>query len=797
MSWLSQRGAFAAGVMFLAGWMALSAPWLFGDVTIPYDAKAHFQAQIQFLARAIHSGQSPFWAPNVFAGSPQIADPQSLIFSPALLLALVNPSPSFRALDALVLVTLAIGGLAIIGFFKDRGWHPAGAVIAALGYAFGASAAWRIQHVGQIESYVFFATTLFLLARALDRASWAWGVAAGASAALMLVKPDQVAYLGALALAGYVVDHLLRSERLVAGARRALLPLTAASVAGAALLALPILLTYLFASESNRPEISYGEAARGSLHPASLLTFVVSDLFGAYDPKVEYWGPSSSAWNPGELFLSQNMGQIYLGAVPALAVLTFGLLRGYLFAAPVRYFSIAAVLFTLYAVGWYTPAFKLFFDYLPGVSVFRRPADATFLIGALLSIVAGYCLHRWLADAEQRPVWTLGAKALIVAAAIACAVAVSYRLGKFGLALDPLMKATLWIAAGAVVLVAARRTAARAPAIAVILPALLLVADLRANNGPNESTALPAKHYDVLDPDTKNETIRFLKERLAQKGPSDRRDRVELVGLGYAWPNAGLVHGFDHTLGFNPLRLAEFAEATGAGDTIAGPDQKQFTPVFPRYNCRLANLLGLRYVVSSVPIEQVDTRFRPGDLTLIKRTTDGYIYENPRARPRVMFAQDWRLADFESIVETGRWPEFDPAVTVLLESDPAAAHPHIVAPAAGRQMASAGGDLAMLPPSAMPQLAPETPVAKALVAKYHNTEVEISVDTQQPGFVILNDVWHPWWRATLNGAPAPILKANVLFRAVQVPAGKHVLRFSFAPFGGAIAELRERLDEDE
>ncbi|MDP3319753.1 MAG: hypothetical protein Q8S58_11550, partial [Bosea sp. (in: a-proteobacteria)] len=72
--------ARVAAIVLLA-WIALSWPWLSGVVTIPWDAKAHFQPQLQFLAEAWHSGRSPFWTPYVFAGSPQIADPQSLIFS--------------------------------------------------------------------------------------------------------------------------------------------------------------------------------------------------------------------------------------------------------------------------------------------------------------------------------------------------------------------------------------------------------------------------------------------------------------------------------------------------------------------------------------------------------------------------------------------------------------------------------------------------------------------------------------------------------------------------------------------
>ena len=84
-------------VIVILAWIALSWPWLSGIVTIPWDAKAHFQPQLQFLAEAWHSGRSPFWTPYVFSGSPQVADPQSLIFSPPFaLIAAIEPVPGFR-----------------------------------------------------------------------------------------------------------------------------------------------------------------------------------------------------------------------------------------------------------------------------------------------------------------------------------------------------------------------------------------------------------------------------------------------------------------------------------------------------------------------------------------------------------------------------------------------------------------------------------------------------------------------------------------------------------------------------
>jgi hypothetical protein len=56
----------------------------------------------------------------------------------------------------------------------------------------------------------------------------------------------------------------------------------------------------------------------------------------------------------------------------------------------------------------------------------------------------------------------------------------------------------------------------------------------------------------------------------------------------------------------------------------------------------------------------------------------------------------------------------------------------------------------------------------------------------------LNDIWHPWWFATVDGVGIPIGKANVLFRAVSVAPGKHTVRFTFDPLRGAFNQLKAK-----
>jgi len=60
-----------------------------------------------------------------------------------------------------------------------------------------------------------------------------------------------------------------------------------------------------------------------------------------------------------------------------------------------------------------------------------------------------------------------------------------------------------------------------------------------------------------------------------------------------------------------------------------------------------------------------------------------------------------------------------------------------------------------------------------------HTRLELAADAERPGLLMLLDAWYPGWKVRVNGAPGVIHPANLLFRAVEIPAGKSTILFEF------------------
>jgi hypothetical protein len=70
-------------------------------------------------------------------------------------------------------------------------------------------------------------------------------------------------------------------------------------------------------------------------------------------------------------------------------------------------------------------------------------------------------------------------------------------------------------------------------------------------------------------------------------------------------------------------------------------------------------------------------------------------------------------------------------------------------------------------------------VAKILNSKFGLQSVDTEVDAAAPAFVTFAQTYYHNWQAEVDGQRVPLLRANVAFQAVQVPAGRHQIRLFY------------------
>ena len=71
--------------------------------------------------------------------------------------------------------------------------------------------------------------------------------------------------------------------------------------------------------------------------------------------------------------------------------------------------------------------------------------------------------------------------------------------------------------------------------------------------------------------------------------------------------------------------------------------------------------------------------------------------------------------------------------------------------------------------------------ATATINAYTATEITIQVESNAPGYLLLTDAYYPGWQASINGDAVPIIRADVMFRAVEIPAGSSTIIFTYRP----------------
>jgi len=786
----SARRSLTAFALILAVWALAASVWPITGSVVPWDSKNQFYPTLRYLGAALAHGELPLWNPYHFGGHPSAADPQSLLFTPTMLLfGWLVPEPSMQLFDAVVFAHFLPGALAFVPLFRRRGWHPAGAVVAAIIFMLGGSATARLQHTGIILSYGFFPLALWLLEEALDRRSYAFGALFAVAAAFMTIGRDQVAFLCALTLIGVVAHRTWTAPQSFAYLRARLGILLCMALIGGALLAVPVILTMQFLATSTRPSFGFGVAAMGSLPPESLATILFGNIFGSLRWTYDYWGPDWHSLSEGT-WTDRATNYLFIGTLPALFLIWHGVAGGRLFAREFRFFLVFGLLALFYALGRYTPGFELIFDHMPGVNLYRRPADATFLVNIALSFSVGYLVHRYVTDGL--PSWSRAAlgrlrvflpilAAGLVITAIASALGFAVRGGHVSSAMVEVASG-LMIAAVAMALLMRVGGNAQWRGAAALAVIALSGAELIGRHAASALNAEPAERYAVFTrlPPEQLQGLQILKRELAERHARGEHPRVEILGLNGPWQNASMVLEIEDIIGYNPLRLADYERAVGPGENAEDPTLRHFPGTFRGYKCELASLLGLEYLVLDRPIEKLPRHFpRLTGAEVVYGTGRMWIYRINTSAPRVYVAQHVTVVDSEAVLGQAEMPEFNRQTEALIDEESA---PLLKASYAGT-----------------PGRAATNSKSEARIVSYQRNSVIIDVNSAEAGVLVLHDIHYPGWEASVDGERRPVLRANLLFRGVEVPAGRHRVEFHFRPLSleNLVAAASDLLESEE
>ena len=682
----------------------------------------------RFAAASLSSGDLPLWNPHLYGGAPFLADMQTGLFYPLnQLLFLAVPDFPYKALEWMAVVHVFLAGLFMYLCLRylepGRPLRMSAALLGAVAYMFSDLFIVHFGNLNLIAVAAWLPLIALLYYRALRTRNAGLAVGAGVAFGLSTLEGHlQITLLIGLALVVVTVVEAGAAHRSRHGWVWPFLALVITVAVAIGLAALVLLPAFEYARLSPRAELPYKEAARYSLVPGLLGEMLVPALFGSREPAL-YW----AVWD--------RVAVGYLGIFPLiLAGLAVLLRRG----RRVGLFVVLAAIAFLLALGGESVVHGWAYRVLPGFGQLRAPARAIVLVDFALAALAALALDRLLGPLDRRArvafrgawrglVWFSGA-AILIGGAWAYLViyqaqdrdpTLFWRVSAAG---SGVIWALLMLAASLAWLSARRSGRLRRRTLAGLAVGLVFL-DLASLGAYTD---------------------------LAEEPPTTGFDHPEIVGFlrsdpGFfridsrtdvwaAWqPNLALLAGLYDVSGVdNPLVVADMArywEGTGGRST------------------RLYDLLGVRYVLGSKDVTLDWTKFSlayGGDAAVD-------VYRNETALPRAFLVHRAIVADgHEDAWARIHQADFDPASTVILEG---------------------GSSLDQQPgfPSAVE------------VVRYEPDALEIEVNAGAEGYLFLSDPFYPGWRATVDGQPSPILRANYAFRAVAMPAGEHRVTMTFRP----------------
>ena len=696
----------------------------------------------RFYVDEIRAGRGvPLWVPHIYGGMPFVGLLPGPIFYPSTLLYFFMPL--HRAIGwTFVLHTFLSGGF---GYFLARSFRLRSSSAVVCGASFMLTG-YMTSHLyggqdGRMFAMALIPLALGLLNRGLETGGARWYCGLALTIAAQAFTPHtQVMYFSSLMLALFFVFHLVFRIPRPSGEEgwRVYIPPVAAfslTIAASIALAGPQLfpvLALLGDVTRSAAETGYEFAASWALPPQELTALFLPDLISSLPGS--YWGQ-----NPIKLHTE------YLGAVPvALAILGLG--AGWGGGLPreqrrtVGFFAIASLLGILFALGSATPVHRIAYAVVPLIGSLRAPA---MMLGPVAVCVALLAAYGWEAVLEAReesprvpwvPLAVLGGPILLLGlwAALSPRGLTNFAflswypegwLRQPSPGLAPLLRtngllllAGFGLTWGVSWAVARRRVAAW-----VLAPVLAF--------GVLDLWRVDTRYLGVGAADAALAADPVIAAVQEGAGPGDRVWAPELAGPVRNYrPNELAYHGVASATGRQKFLLDSYAALVGG--IIPDEGLVARDPV--------RRLLNVRYLILPGAQEQVES---------LAEASGRHLYEIPSAGYAFFPARIDVVSDASEAAARTR-ENADPLSISVVEG------------AAGVDPPGAGQGV-------------------AAITRYEPDLVELDVEAERAGLLAVSEIHDPGWRAFVDGEEVVIWRVNTAFRGVEIPEGRHRLRFEY------------------
>jgi hypothetical protein len=213
---------------------------------------------------------------------------------------------------------------------------------------------------------------------------------------------------------------------------------------------------------------------------------------------------------------------------------------------------------------------------------------------------------------------------------------------------------------------------------------------------------------------------------LARQGPAP--DAFRCYSPSYSLPqHTALRRGLFLADGTDPIQLEYYADLLAAA---GGYTVDHYSPTLPpvlddtsaRPNAALLGLLSVRYVAAGFPVDAEG-------LVLREKMGATYVYENEWFRPRAFV-----------VAESGPGSIADAVLVETFRPGP------------------------------------------ATVVTYTPNRIVVEAGLDEPGLLVLTEIWYPGWRAEANGREVPIERVAGALRGIPLDAGAWTVELRYNPW---------------